>query len=221
MPPLPLSPSVRKERGFSLIEVAIAVSILAVCLVALIGLLPAGLSNFRTAMDTTTTSQIAQRILHDMEQAEFDEVIDYDGLKNGGHLDSQGRPKTNFSFRAPKISSGIKGLRYFDDQGGELVPSSGTELSAEQKRSAVYTVNVRVIPQAELPAKKDPNNKDIGGAVAQVTVQVARNPSSGPIPFVPDPPTKTQEAGLQNLFQKTAGIQIYTYFSLIGKNEGK
>lgn len=215
MPPLPLSLSVRKERGFSLIEVAIAVSILAVCLVALIGLLPAGLSNFRTAMDTTTTSQIAQRILHDMEQAEFDEVIDYDGLKSGGHLDSQGRPKTNFSFRAPKISSGIKGLRYFDDQGGELVPSSGTELSVEQKRSAVYTVNVRVIPRAQLPAKDD-----LGGAVAQVTVQVARNPSSRDIPVVagdsgdPNVPER-------NLFQKTSGIQIYTYHSLIGKNEGK
>ena len=218
MPPRPLPPHASDNRGFSLIEVAIAVSILAVCLVALIGLLPAGMSNFRKAMDTTTTSQIAQRILHDMEQAEFDEVIDYDGLKNGGNLDSNGRPKTHFSFRAPKIgsaNSGTKGLRYFDDQGVELVSSNGTTLSLEQKRSAVYTVNIRIIPRAEIPAK---NN--FGGAVAQVTVQVARNPSSKDIPFVSGAPGDPNVPE-RNLFQKTSGIQIYTYHSLIGKNEGK
>lgn len=223
MAPLPPSPGIDQQRGFSLIEVAIAVSVLAVCLVALIGLLPAGLSNFRTAMDTTTTSQIAQRILHDMGQAEFDEVIDYEGLKAGGQLDSRGRPKTHFSFRAPRInsaSSPLKGLRYFDDQGAELLPANGTSLSVEQKRAAVYTVNVRVIPHASLPAKTDPNGQALGGAVAQATVQVARNPSSRDIPFAAGGPGDPN-APERNLFNKTSGIQIYTYHGLIGKNEGK
>ena len=139
-------------------------------------------------------------------------------LFRSGHLDSKGRPKTNYSFQAPRINSansGTKGLRYFDDQGGELVPANGTALSTEQKRAAVYTVNIRVIPRAQLPAKND-----LGGAVAQVTVQVARNPSSRDIPFVTGDPgdPNTPE---RNLFKKTSGIQIYTYHSLIGKNEGK
>ena len=213
MPPRTLPSRASNTRGFSLIEVAIAVSILTVCLVALIGLLPAGMSNFRKAMDTTTTAQIAQRILHDMEQAEFDEVIDLASLS----LDSNGQPKAHFSFLAPKVSSAANGQarRYFDDQGGELIPSDGKTLSTLQKRSAAYTVLVRIIPRAELPSKSD-----IGGGVAQVTVQVARNPTSRDIPVLSGSPSDPNVPE-RNLFQKTAGVQVFTYHTLLGKNQGK
>ena len=213
MSPRPHSSRTSNTRGFSLIEVAIAVSILTICLVALIGLLPAGMSNFRKAMDTTTSAQIAQRILHDMEQAEFDEIIDVANLT----LDNNGQPQTHFSFLAPKVNSNQQGLarRFFDDQGVELVPSDGKTLSTLQKRAGVYTVIVRVIPRAEIPAK---NN--FGGAVAQVTVQVARNPTNRDIPILSTAPADPNVPE-RNLFQKTAGVQVFTYHRLIGKNQGK
>ena len=218
MPPLPLSPSSRQERGFSLIEVAIAVSILTICLVALIGLLPGGMSNFRKAMDTTTTAQIAQRILHDMEQAEFDQMVDIKNLP----LDDKGQPKPHYSFLAPTVRAQQQSIarRYFDDQGNELVPADGKTLSTQQLQLAVYTVLVRIIPRAAIPAKKGPNSKILTGDVAQVTVQVARNPSNRTLPTVsgaPDDPGNPS----RNLFAKTAGVTVFTYHSLIGKNQGK
>lgn len=212
MLPLPPPPQRGKAHGFSLIEVAIAVSILAVALVALLGLMPAGLSNFRKAMDTTVTAQIAQRILQDFDQAEFDEVIDLANLPPDPSGQSYSR--AGFTFRAPKVNA--PAFRYFDDQGNELTPpTAGGALSATQQVTAVYTVNVRIMPRAQLPVKNG-----FPSDVAQITIQVARNPNNRNIPIkggsssdpnVPD----------RNLFQAAPGVQIFTYTSLIGKNHGR
>src|SRR3978361_1982183 len=98
----PLLPRFRsgKSAGFTLVEIAISIGILAVALVALMGMLPAGLSNFRKAMDTSITAQIAQRILLDMQQADFDKVID------SQPSDKQDLSNlANFTFTAPTRSS--------------------------------------------------------------------------------------------------------------------
>ncbi len=207
----PLTPRQGNAAGFSLIEVAIAVGILAVALVALLGLMPGGMTNFRKAMDTSVTAQIAQRIMHDLEQAEFNEVIDLANLPP----DPTGKSYcvANYSFRAPSISA--PALRYFDEQGAELVPSNGKTLSAAQKVSLVYYVNIRILPRAAIPTKND-----FGSAVAQATVQVARNPGDRDIPIVSAAPTDANTPD-RNLFQKTTGVQIYTYYALIGNNQGK
>jgi prepilin-type N-terminal cleavage/methylation domain-containing protein len=212
----PFSSRQVNSSGFSLIEVAIAVGILAVALVALLGLMPGGMSNFRKAMDTSITAQIAQRVMNDLEQAEFNQVIDSANLPP----DPTGKSycKANFSFRWPKVTPGGNDptLRFFDDQGAELVPPTGrTTLSTEQQKSAVYTVNIRILPRAAVPTK---NN--FGSAVAQATVQVARNPSGSDIPIV----TAAADDGNtpdRNLFKKTSGVQIYTYYALFGNNQGK
>ena len=198
-----------RNGGFTLIEVAIAVGILAVSLVALLGLLPGGMSNFRKAMDTSVTAQISQRILQDMNQAEFDEVIDYANLPK----DALGYCQPHFSFRAPRVRE--PRLRYFDEQGVEIIPAgNGTALSESEKRAVVYHVNTRIIPRAELPTVNE-----TGAQVAQVTIQVARNPSSRDIPFVEGAPADPNVPN-RNLFKSTTGVTIYTYYALIGKNQG-
>lgn len=197
--------------GFSLIEVAIAVGILAVALVALLGLMPGGMSNFRKAMDTSVTAQIAQRIMHDLGQAEFNELIDLPNLPK----DQSGKSycPINYSFRAPTISA--PALRYFDEQGGELVPANGTTLSTAQKVTLVYYVNIRILPRAAVPTKND-----FGSAVAQATVQVARNPGGRDILIVSAAPDDGNTPD-RNLFKRTTGVQIYTYYTLIGNNQGR
>lgn len=206
------SPSIifrrRSERGFSLVEVAIAIGILAVALVALLGLLPGGMTTFRTAMDTSITAQIAQRIMHDLEQAEFSEVIDLANLPK----DSTSYCPPHFSFRAPTRAK--PAFRYFNEQGEEVIPTSDTP-SDKEKLAIIYYVNIRIIPRAELPTIGE-----TGSQVAQITIQVARNSGNRNLPIVTgsDSDPNVPE---RNLFKKTAGVPILTYYSLLGKNQGK
>ena len=218
------------NQAFTLVEIAIAIGILAVALVALLGMLPAGMGNFRKAMDTSITAQIAQKILHDLEEAEFDEVIDVT------HLPKDPKDPTNyaaphFSFRAPSVGEPDQSLkpvqtkvRFFTDQGAEVFPPSPTPTSYPDLSNAankdvaalvVYHVNVRIIPRAELPTV----NED-GSQVAQITIQVARNPGPRKILIVSG---NADDANIpdRNLFQKTSGVAIFTYHALIGKNQGK
>ena len=215
MSPTPISSRQGKTSGFTLIEVAIAVAILAVSLVALLGLMPAGMTNFRKAMDTSITAQIAQRILLDMEQADFDQVIDA--------ANDKGNSPSTFTFTAPTraLVQGAQQFRYFDDQGSELILSNnGTTLTAAQKTALVYQVNVRIMPKAAQPA-----DSKISGDVALVTVQVARNPTNRTLP-VYRKQVSEESISYRNLYDPTDpvikqnGVQIYTYSALIGKNQG-
>ncbi len=92
--PNPLSLGVRRfsAQAFSLIEVALAIGLLSFALVAVFGLIPAGMSTFRKAMDVSVGSQIAQRVINDAQQSDWAELI----------------------------KSGATATRYFDDQGAEV-----------------------------------------------------------------------------------------------------
>ena len=199
----------RNARGFTLIEVAIAVGILAVALIALLGLLPGGMTNFRKAMDTSITAQIAQRIMHDMEQAEFSEVIDLTHLPT----DATSYCPPHYSFRAPLVKA--PAFRYFDEQGEEVIPKT-TKLSDDERKAVVYYVNIRIIPRAELPTLNE-----TGSQVAQVTIQVARNPGHQDITPLPPPDPSDPNVPDRNLIQKTARVTVTTYYTLLGKNQGK
>ncbi|MEQ1859292.1 MAG: Verru_Chthon cassette protein B [Chthoniobacteraceae bacterium] len=104
-PPMP--PDFRTQRNlfrpsaaFSLIEVAMSLAIVTFSLVGILGMVPIGLSGFREAMDTTIGAQIAQRVVTDAEQSDFDTLIA-----------SAATSDANF-FSLP--------VRYFDDQGSEV-----------------------------------------------------------------------------------------------------
>lgn len=50
------------RRGFSLVEVVLALGICSFAMVAIVGMIPVGLSTFKDAMDTTAQSQIVQTL---------------------------------------------------------------------------------------------------------------------------------------------------------------
>jgi uncharacterized protein (TIGR02598 family) len=203
-----LSSVVVRQRGFSLVEIALALAILAMALVALLGLLPSGMGNFRNTMDTTITSQIAQRILEEAEQTEFNELVDRSHLPE----DSAGKSycPERFSFRGPRVEA--PGWRYFDEQGNEIVPKgSAASLSVREKRLLVYQVNTRIRPRAELPTINES-----GGQVAQITVQIIRNPNLTDLALEED-----SESPEYNLVKAGTRLPVFTYSGLIGRNSGR
>lgn len=91
------------RRAFSLVEVTIAIGIVAFAFVALVGVLPVGLQTFRRAVDASVGAQITQRIINDIQQTDFSLLVK-------DHT-------TPFPFPATP--------RYFNDQGSEVTePSS-------------------------------------------------------------------------------------------------
>ena len=197
-----------RRRAFSLVEVALAVAVFAVALVGIFALLPSGMSNFRSAVDISISAHIAQRVLQDAQQAEFDTLIDRRNLPEDP-LQQSYCPE-RFSFRGPKVNE--PAWRYFDEQGTEIVPKTkGGLLTEEEQAVVVYQVNTRIRPRAELPTLREGRSQ-----VAQVTVQVARNAGVLALPVHNN--AKLPE---HNLIKAAASGPVFTYSALIGKGQGQ
>jgi len=66
--------STRSIRGFSLIEVTIAMAIAAVALVTLLGLIPQGMETMREAGDQAIMGRIHQQILNEIQLTPFEDA---------------------------------------------------------------------------------------------------------------------------------------------------
>jgi len=156
------------------------VGVIAFAFVAILGLLPAGLTQFRQAMDTSVASQIAQRIIMDAQLSDFDVLTN----SAAGQKDKRLASSVAY-FRLPSYSVTDKShalyIRYFDEQGNEVVPQTTVPSTAELNR-IVYHVNTRVVPAPSLPGNDpavpvDPGTAGAGVSLATILVQVAFNPS--------------------------------------------
>lgn len=159
--------------GFSLVEVVLAIGVVAFAFMAIFALLPAGLGISRQSMEASVGSQIAQRILNDAQQSDFSELI----------KDASGKTITGTN------QTGRKAERYFDDQGNELLES--------KKSQAIYHVNTRIMPATAMPKTGTSNLDNVQLAV--VTVQVATNPGNRPLALSPDA-SNAQDKPLRNLW---------------------
>ena len=156
----------RGEQGFSLVEVTLAVGIVAFGIVGIIGMLPTGLNVFRQAMDASVGSQIIQRVLNEAQQSDFDALIAGSTWVGGA------TGTVNETILAKNALDPAKGtVRWFDDQANELVSSA----------EAVYHVNTRIMPTTALPKTGTGTKDNIN--LATVTVQVANNPSNRQLAF--------------------------------------
>ncbi len=132
-----LRPLARFVQAFSLIEICIALGIVAFAFVALLGLLPVGLGNYTQAINTQTAAEIYQRIAAELQETEFDTfLVAPTQVAKGGQVftASQGTA-TPMYFRLK--------WRYFDVDGQEVkVVNPDTPTDAEKQR-IVYSVWVR------------------------------------------------------------------------------
>lgn len=199
-----------RRAGFSLVEVVLAVGVVAFAFVAVLGLLPAGMTQFRQAVDTSVCAQIAQRIIMDAQQADFDVLTDKTVTAPNG-----GTPIPNYTFRAPSVGDGA--FRYFDEQGNEVVfttpnPNMG-ELNA---RNVIYHVNTRIAVTTDLPVQGfvGSNNSDL----ATVTVEVAFNPSNRAL-AIEAGGNADENRPRRNLIAASPGLMVKTYGAQVGRNQ--
>jgi uncharacterized protein (TIGR02598 family) len=208
-------PQSPKKAGFSLVEVALSVGIVAFAFVGLMSLLPAGLTTFRRALDVSICMQIAQRIVSEAQEADFDVLTDVRRLPVQ-------TPGQDYSFRMRRPGTDETLIRYFDEQGNEVIPESSTTMTNAESARVVYAVNVRVIPRVTLPTGKEgfPTQQKLGqsGNLAQITVQIARNPTSKELPLSPSN-ASDPKAPERNLWVARDGIDIFTYSSYLGRNQ--
>jgi uncharacterized protein (TIGR02598 family) len=212
-----------KRAAFSLVEVALAIAIVSFAVIGILSLMSTGLGNYRQVMDTTICAQIAQRIINDAQQADFKVLTDYTKLQAVAEA-NQADPL--YSFRAPTIAQ--PALRYFDEQGNEIVLQSGATLSPAQRTQAVYWVNTRITPRPTVPSDNDEKQKQVGmdglpavkgskveSPMAQLTVEVACNPNAINLTFVTD-----KGLPLYNLYDltKIPGVRVLTYSAYVGRN---
>lgn len=87
------------SRAFSLVEVTLAIGVVSFGFIGLLGLLPAGMTTFRSSMNTSIGSQIAQRVIDEARQTDFDQLV-------------EGTAAGSIRELAP--------VRYFDDEGNEV-----------------------------------------------------------------------------------------------------
>lgn len=178
-----------KHAGFSLVEITLALGIMAFAFVSIFGLLPIGMKTFRRAMDSSVGAQIAQRVIGDLQQTDFTELVKYD----------PSLPSTG--------TNGLKATRYFDDQ--------GTELLAASVASAIYHVTSRVTPAIAVPqtgAAPAPNAN-----LALVTVQVANNPGNQSL--ARDATTLLWTGAFSSSPANTGVVPFVTYPALIARNQ--
>lgn len=108
-------------RGFSLVEVTIAMAIAAIGILSVIGLIPQGMDTMRRATDQAVEGRIHQQILSELQMADFD-ALDTAYVGAGGPLQF-----------------------YYDDQGEEI----GDSGSGGIREGAVHVYTARVsVPKA-------------------------------------------------------------------------
>lgn len=119
--------SAARTGGFSLVEITMAIGIVAFAFVAVLGLLPAGLNTFHRAMDASVTGQIFQRVVSEAQQTDFNVLV----------------------------SDATPNVTFFDDQGNYLGKEGS--ISDEDKRKSIYHVKMRIEPMTTLPGSSTQN----------------------------------------------------------------
>lgn len=87
-------PPNKNRAGFSLVEVTLSIGVIAFAFVALLGLLPAGLTTFRAAIDTSNEARIVQSLVGKVQMTDFNEVgnLDYSISNEIFYFDEEGSP---------------------------------------------------------------------------------------------------------------------------------
>ncbi len=132
-----------RKSGFSLVEVVVAVGIVATVFVAFLGLIPLGLENMSDAGNITTQSRIAQKIIGEIQLSEWRD-------ENQGGTDAKNSIIDSFD----------GDTRYYDE--------FGDETNDESERVYLAEIEVLQTGQGDVTLPGAEPNKYIKNAVIRV-----------------------------------------------------
>lgn len=198
-------------------EVTLAIGVVAFAFIGVFGLIPTGLNTFHQAIDTSVGSQIAQRIITEIQQTDFNVLTQA----------STGVANDTYRYTWT-LSNGQKSqIRYFDDQGTEVVPVNPASLSPVESQRILYWVNTRVMPATKVPSSSaNPPDDATDQHLATVSIQIANNPgnqqlavSSADSSDAGSPLRNLWTGGLQNNPASTWFMPITTYSTFVSRNQ--
>jgi uncharacterized protein (TIGR02598 family) len=126
--PSPFLRRLRQVAGFSLIEVTLAIAIIAFAFIALIGLLPAGLGIFNQTVDSTNEMRISSHLTSMLMASDFENIKSSSGISSdiyyydvdGGFLDTEKKPNAAY------VDARIYAARAMSDS--QNVPKPGKDI---------------------------------------------------------------------------------------------
>jgi uncharacterized protein (TIGR02598 family) len=97
----------RRNKGFSLVEISLALGIIAFAFIALLGLLPVGLQTFRSAIDTGNETRIVQSFFTMLMATDYEKIrgLDYNTSKEIFYFDEEGMPTDTSVSAIPALSN--------------------------------------------------------------------------------------------------------------------
>jgi len=193
-----ITPNRRRNGGFNLIEVTVAIGIVAFAFVAILGLIPIGMTTFRQAMNTSVCSQIGQQVMNDVQETDWNDLMS----TTDGNPNANNPTQPYLLLYAPPGTTNGQKVRYFDYQGNELAPNGGST----SPTGTLYWVETRITPNASLPVSTGTYNNS---NLATVTIQVIDNP--GNVSPTPDNGTTSPTYLLWN----DARFIPYTYTGIV------
>jgi|GEM_PF-2034324 len=111
----------RPRRGFSLVEVAVAMGVVTFSLLGVVTLLPAGLTTVKESADEAARSAIVRRVRAELNQAHFDDVatglagqtwyFDAAGIRlPDGQLEAERHYEVRFASGIPGLPGAASGM---------------------------------------------------------------------------------------------------------------
>lgn len=144
----------RLSRAFTLIETTLAIGIVAFAFVAILGLMPVGLTTFRKAMDASTSSRIVQQVVTDLQQ--------------GSNTLSQ-QPIRYFDDQGDRQANANAQVIYYVNT---IVQSPSTLPGGQSSNLATVTVEIVKNPQNK-PLERDAGTSAV---IEQAGLSISRHP---------------------------------------------
>ena len=127
--------SAKERKGFSLVEVTMALGILSFAIVGLLGLMPVGLQTMRDAIDDSTTSLIARRFIGEYRQNSLDAIL------------AQPISQRSFDFEGQEVAKDSDPMAIYKAKATATL-TSGTTSSSGNLASSPNLVKVEIIISA-------------------------------------------------------------------------